>query len=247
MQFRFRCYRTPYLERKRIGAHGVRRDGKDLAVPMRDIEGTLWGIQTIKPDGGKLFMPGGRVQGTFAAMGTLRPGEPVIIAEGFATAATMREATGFTVLAAFDSGNLLEVARAVRAADPARLIIMAADNDHHLTRRAVPLANVGEAKATAAAAAVGGLVLMPAFTPADPGTDWNDYAAQRGKEAVLKLAQDALQRRGVALPRVSQAQRDAARQQSRRRPHGAEQDRARAVQEAARRAQEPGHSNGPGL
>jgi len=237
----------PYLERKRIGAHGARRDGKDLAVPMRDIEGKLWGVQTIKPDGGKLFMPGGRVQGTFAAMGTLRPGEPVIIAEGFATAATMREATGLTVLAAFDSGNLLEVARAVRAADPARLIIMAADNDHHLPRRAVPLANVGEAKATAAAAAVGGVVLMPAFTPADSGTDWSDYAAQHSKEAVRKLAQDALQGRGIALPSVSQAQRDAARQQSRSRPHGAEQDRARAAQEAARRAQERGQSNGPGL
>jgi len=237
----------PYLERKRIGVHGARRDGKDLAVPMHDIEGKLWGVQTIKPDGGKLFMPGGRVQGTFAAMGTLRPGEPVIIAEGFATAATMREATGLTVLAAFDSGNLLEVARAVRAADPARLIIMAADNDHHLPRRAVPLANVGEAKATAAAAAFGGVVLMPAFTPADSGTDWNDYAAQHSKEAVRKLAQDALQGRGIALPSASQAQRDAARQQSRSRPHGAEQDRARAAQEAARRAQERGQSNGPGL
>jgi len=237
----------PYLERKSIGAHGARRDGKDLAVPMRDIEGKLWGVQTIKPDGGKLFMPGGRIQGTFAVMGTLRPGEPVIITEGFATAATMREATGLTVLAAFDSGNLLEVVRAVRSADPARLIIMAADNDHHLPRRAMPMPNVGEVKARAAAAAVGGVVLMPGFTAADPGTDWNDYAARHGKDAVRRLAQDALQGHGVTLLSVSQVQRDAARQQSRSRPHGAEQDRARAAQEAARRAQERGQSNGPGL
>jgi len=237
----------PYLARKGIGAHGARRDGKDLAVPMRDIDGKLWGIQTVKPDGGKLFLAGGRVQGTFATLGELRPGEPVIIAEGFATAATMREATGLTVLAAFDSGNLIEVARAVRAADPARLIVMAADNDHHLPRWAVPLPNVGETKAKAAAAAVGGVVLMPSFTPADPGTDWNDYAAQHGKDAVRKLAQDALQGHGIALSSVGQVQRDAARQQSRSRPHGAEQDRARAAQEAARRAQERGQSNGPGL
>ena len=214
---------------------------------MRDIEGRLWGVQTIKPDGGKLFMSGGRVQGTFAAMGTLRPGEPVIIAEGFATAATMREATGLTVLAAFDSGNLLEVARAVRGADPARLIIMAADNDHHLPRRAVPLPNVGEAKATAAAAAVGGVVLMPGFTAADPGTDWNDYAAQHGKDAVRKLAQDALQGHGVTLPGVNQAQRDTARQRAQAPAQSSVQDSTRTAQEAARRAQDRAQAAGPSL
>ena len=228
----------PYLQRKKISAHGARRDGKDLAVPMRDIDGKLWGVQTIKPDGGKVFMSGGRVQGTFASMGTLRPDEPVIIAEGFATAATMREATRLTVLAAFDSGNLMEVARAVRAADPARLIIMAADNDHHLPRRAVPMPNVGETKATAAAAAVGGVVLMPGFTTADPGTDWNDYAAQHGKDAVRKLAQDALQGHGVTLPGVSQAQRDTARQRAQAPAQSGVQDQARTAQETARRAQE---------
>lgn len=235
----------PYLERKRIGAHGARRDGKDLAVPMRDIEGKLWGVQTIKPDGGKLFMPGARVQGTFVTMGTLRPGEPVIIAEGFATAATMREATGLTVLAAFDSGNLLEVARAVRAADPARLIIMAADNDHHLPRRAMPMPNVGEVKARAAAG--GGVVLMPGFTAADPGTDWNDYAARHGKDAVRKLAQDALQGHGVTLPGVSQAQRDTARQRAQAPALSGVQDGARTAQEAARRAQDRAQAAGPSL
>jgi len=237
----------PYLARKRIGAHGARRDGKSLAVPMRDIDGKLWGVQTVKPDGGKLFMSGGRVQGTFAAMGTLRPGEPVIIAEGFATAATMREATGLTVLAAFDSGNLMEVAQAVRKVDPARLIVMAADNDHHLPRRPVPLSNVGAEKAQAAAAAVGGVVLMPSFTPADLGTDWNDYAAQHGKNAVRKLAQDALQGHGVALPGVSQAQRDAARQQAPNVPQPGSDDRVRAAQEAARRAQDRAQGAGPSL
>jgi len=225
----------PYLARKGIGAHGARRDGKNLAVPMRDIDGALWGVQTVKPDGGKLFMSGGRVQGTFATLGELRPGEPVVIAEGFATAATMREATGLTVLAAFDSGNLMEVARAVRAADLARPIIMAADNDHHLPSRPVPLSNVGAEKAKAAAEAVGGLVLMPSFKPADLGTDWNDYAAQHGKDAVRRLAHDALEGQGIALPRVSQVQRDTARQRAPSGPQPGSEDRTRAAQEAAGR------------
>ena len=237
----------PYLARKGIGAHGARRDGKNLAVPMRDIDGKLWGVQTVKPDGGKLFIAGGRVQGTFATLGELRPGEPVIIAEGFATAATMREATGLTVLAAFDSGNLMEVARAVRRVDPARLIVMAADNDHHLPRRPVPLPNVGAEKAQTAAEAVGGIVLMPRFAPADLGTDWNDYAAQHSKDAVRKIVQDALEGHGIAVPGVSQAQRDAARQRAPGGPQPGGEDPARAAQEAARRAQERGPSNGPHL
>ena len=67
---------------------------------------------------------------------------------------------GNTVLiAAFDSGNLLDVARAVREYDPARRIVIAADNDHHLPRLAVPLPNVGMEKAIAATEAVGGVVL----------------------------------------------------------------------------------------
>jgi len=237
----------PYLTRKGISAHGLRQSGSKLVVPMRDIEGKLWGVQTIKPDGVKLYPKGGRIQGTFALLGEMRQGEPVILTEGLATAATMHEATGLAALAAFDSGNLIAVARAIREREPNRLIIVAADNDHHLPRRDVPLPNVGMEKGRAAADAVGGVFLAPDFKLTDAGSDFNDYAAQHGKAAVRALTQEALQAHGVALPSVSQAQRDAARQQSRSGPHGASQDQARAAQEAARRAQERGPSNGPHL
>lgn len=237
----------PYLKRKGVGAHGLRQTGSKLVVPMQDIEGKLWGVQSIMPDGSKLYPKGGRSQGTFAALGELRQGEPVILAEGFATAATMREATGLTVLATFDSGNLEAVARAVRERDPTRVIVIAADNDHHLPRRDVPLPNVGMEKGRAAADAIGAVFLAPDFKLTDDGTDWNDYAALHGKAAVRAFAQEALQAHGIPLPSVTQAQRDAARQQSRSGPHGVGQDQARAAQEAARRTQERGQSNGPHL
>ena len=83
--------------------------------------------------------------------------------------------------------------------DPERPIIIAADNDHHLPRRQSPLSNVGQENATAAAQAVAGIVLTPAFATTDKGTDWNDYAAQHGKAAVLGRFQ---------------ADRDAARQRT---------------------------------
>jgi phage/plasmid primase-like uncharacterized protein len=177
---------------------------------MRDADGRLWGLQTIDAEGKKLFMRGGRKQGQHAVLGSPGPGEPVVIAEGFATAATLRDITGLAVIAAFDSGNLLDVARAVRERDPVRRIVIAADNDHHLPRLAVPLPNVGMEKATAAAEAVGGVVLPPRFTAADTGTDWNDYAAQHGREAMRAIAQAELRPHGIELPPLRAAPREQA-------------------------------------
>jgi phage/plasmid primase-like uncharacterized protein len=236
----------PYLTLKGVSAHGLRQDRKgDLLVPMRDADGRLWGLQTIDAEGKKLFLRGGRKQGQHAVLGSPGPGEPVVIAEGFATAATLRDITGFAVIAAFDSGNLLDVARAVRERDPVRRIVIAADNDHHLPRLAVPLPNVGMEKATAAAEAVGGVVLPPRFTAADTGTDWNDYAAQHGREAMRAIAQAELRPYGIELPppratapaeqaTVTQAARDAARQRLQVSPGTA--SRQAATQTAARDA-----------
>ena len=236
----------PYLARKAVGAHGLRQDRRgSLLVPMRDADGRLWGVQTITPDGGKLYMAGGKKQGTHAMLGELRPGQPLLIAEGFATAATMREVTGLAVAVAFDSGNLVEVSRAYRERDPALRIVIAADNDHHLPRRELPLPNVGEVKAAAAAQEVGGVVLQPTFAATDTGTDWNDYAAQHGKAAVRQLVQAELSKQGIELPAelakapqaapaVTQAMRDAARQ----RAGQAAQTPDQGAREAARRAQQ---------
>ena len=235
----------PYLARKGVQAHGLKQDRRgNLLVPMRDLDGTLWSVQTIAKDGGKLFAKGGRKQGTHAVLGDLQPGAPFIIAEGFATAATMREATGLPVVVAFDAGNLERVALAYRERSPTQRIIIAADNDHQREAEGKP--NVGREKGQATATAVDGVLLLPSFKPGEAGSDWNDYAAIHGKAAVRAFAQEVLQAHGIPLPSVSQAQRDAARQQSRSGPHGAGQERARTAQEAARRSQERG-SSGQGL
>ena len=218
----------PYLTNKGVAAHGLRQDRRgNLLVPMRDVEGRLWSVQTISATGQKLYMKGGRKQGTHAVLGELRPGAPLVIAEGYATAATLREVTGLATVAAFDSGNLMDVARAYRERDPERPIIFAADNDHHLPNRPTPLPNVGKEKATAAAEAVNGLVLLPSFAPTETGTDWNDFMAQHGRVAMRQLAEAELTKHGIALPAelvkrddaatratVTQADRDAARQRA---------------------------------
>jgi phage/plasmid primase-like uncharacterized protein len=164
--------------------------------------------------------------GTHALLGELRPGAPLVIAEGYATAATLREVTGLATVAAFCSGNLMDVARAYRECDPEQPIICAADNDHH-PNWPTPLPNVGKEKATAAAEAVNGLVLLPSFAPTETGTDWNDFMAQHGGVAMRQLAKAELTKHGIELPAelvkrddtatraaVTQADGDAARQRA---------------------------------
>lgn len=75
-----------YLARKGVGAHGVRFDGDRLVVPVRDVDGKLWSIQSISPEEGapKMFEKGGRKSGNMHVMGELRPGAPVLVAEGYA-------------------------------------------------------------------------------------------------------------------------------------------------------------------
>jgi phage/plasmid primase-like uncharacterized protein len=197
----------PYLAAKGIEAHGlqVAMPGQTvpvqtakgatrnvsiagrLLVPLHDVDGEVRNVQTIAADGTKLYLSGAQKMGTFHLLGELRAGAPVIVAEGYATGATIHRATGMAVAVALDTSNLMAVATALREQDPARLIYMAADNDHHLPLRAKPLPNAGREKAEAAAAAVGATVLLP--EPAadqvakGKGTDWNDYEASHGRAA----------------------------------------------------------------
>ena len=189
----------PYLSRKAISGDGARIDqAGNLLVPMRDIDGRLWGVQSITADGEKKYPYGVHKTGTHALLGELDLTKPLIIAEGLATAATVRAMAGETVVAAFDSGNLLPVARAYREKYPELRIIFAADNDHHLPRQLAgtgkPKRNVGILKAEEAVAAIGNaIVVYPEFSPHDSGTDWNDFAVWNGSEATAKHFEKRIQ------------------------------------------------------
>jgi phage/plasmid primase-like uncharacterized protein len=179
----------PYLKRKRIEPHGLRVDNRNrLLVPMRDLDGKLWSLQSISENGEKHYTAGGRKQGLHAFVGTYDPSKPLVFAEGFATAASIHQATGLPVAVTFDSGNLKLVADNYRGHNATQALLFAADNDHHLPLKQSasgrPLRNVGQEKAEEAARAVNGSVLLPAFDPGNPGSDWNDYAAQHGLAAV---------------------------------------------------------------
>jgi putative DNA primase/helicase len=81
------------------------------------VAGTLHGIQAIGPDGVKWFNTGATVAGHFHLIGT--PAGRLYLCEGYATGATIHEATGAAVAVAFHAGNLKAVAKILREAQAA--------------------------------------------------------------------------------------------------------------------------------
>ena len=180
------CTVHHYLTTKCVQGHGVRVDDAGaLIVPMRDTASTLLSLQTIAPDGDKRFLSGGKVKGCYHSIG--KPNGVLIVCEGYATGASLHEATGHAVAVAFNAGNLEAVAIALRAKYPTARLILAADDDLHTD------GNPGITKANAAALAVCGLVAVPDFgvNRPDKATDFNDLHTLAGAEAVRRCIEAA--------------------------------------------------------
>lgn len=143
----------PYLIRKAVQNQGLRQYKGMLVVPLRDGEGTLHSLQFIDGAGNKRFLSDGRKNGCYFAIGI--PVASICVAEGYATAASIHEATGLPVAVAFDAGNLEAVAKALRTKFPEIEIILCADNDENTP------GNPGLTKARKAAASIGGLLVVP--------------------------------------------------------------------------------------
>lgn len=145
----------PYLMKKGVKNHGIRLSKGDLVIPLRDSAGTLHSLEFIKfidGEGVKRFQFGGRKKGCYFPIGHV--GDTICIAEGYATAASIHEATGHAVAVAFDAGNLLPVAQSLRQKFPTIRIIICADNDVSTP------GNPGVREARKAAAAIGGLIAV---------------------------------------------------------------------------------------
>lgn len=161
----------PYLIAKGVQSQGLRvasdsckgvRAG-DLLVPVCNARGDLVSLQRITRSGAKLYLSGGEKRGCFYRFG----GDGLAwLVEGYATGASVHEATGQPVVVAFDAGGLKPVAEQLRG----QLFGVAADNDESGTGQK-------------AAEATG----LPWVMPPTIGQDWNDYAAQHGMQAVQGL------------------------------------------------------------
>ena len=188
---------TPYLITKSITPQpGIFTDdlGQKTYIPIIDENGKQWSIQTINEDGSKRFAKNSRKEGCFHVIGGLESLDKVpvlVIAEGYATAATLSETLGYSTVTAFDAGNLVHVAKVLHEKFPDKTILIAGDNDQHV--EATQGVNPGKLKAEEAARLVGGKTIFPIFAPGEQRdnpkefTDFNDLFTKSvlGKDSLI--------------------------------------------------------------
>lgn len=158
----FATVENGYLQRKKILPHGTRisPDGK-LVVPLFNENGDIRSLQYIPQEGKeKRFLSGSSVKGCFWWLGdpeTVR----VFLCEGFATAASVNEATGCCTFIAFSASALPETARILRKFG--KTVTIVADND----KTGIEWANRAENCQ---------VIVVP-----QEGMDANDYQVETGK------------------------------------------------------------------
>ncbi|WP_367025421.1 DUF927 domain-containing protein [Methylococcus sp. ANG] len=155
--------------------------GRILIAPVT-VEGELSTCELIDEQGRKSAIAGGRkAGGCWTPEPIPEDAEIIAIGEGIATVLSVRQATGWPVLAALSSGNLEAVARQMRERYPAAQLVILAD--------LVKATGCPDEHAAAAARAVGGVLAVPQFGyERAPGhTDFNDMATACGLEFVRTL------------------------------------------------------------
>lgn len=177
-----------YLEKKGIQPYCAKINHYgQLVIPMENTE-VFRGVQFINEDGSKQFLPGIEKKGSFAVLNSEQKElSEVLVCEGFATGASLHEATKLPVIVAFDAGNLEPVAKSIHDKFKSAITICA-DNDQHKEN------NVGLEYAQKAALAVGGKLAVPQFTDEEKAqklTDFNDLHKSQGLEAVKRQVSQA--------------------------------------------------------
>lgn len=164
----------PYLAKKGIGQNGARVTGDGrLIVPLFHPDGHLTSLQYIDADGGKLYHSGGQTGGCYWMVGTMDEPGVLYVAEGFATAATIHEATNRPCIVAYSASNLVPVVATLRERHgTGQEIVIVADND---------ASGTGQKYADQASAKYGARVIIP---PVEG--DANDYV-QAGNDLGLLL------------------------------------------------------------
>lgn len=130
-------YDHPYLVKKRILPHCARvNESGELILPLFNSELELVGLQFIEWDKAannftKKFRSGSQIKGSFCIIGEIDDGYTgrLYVAEGFATAASIHEATDTPVVVAYSANNLSGAIASVKKSLPRNEIIIVADND----------------------------------------------------------------------------------------------------------------------
>lgn len=171
----------PYLVRKGVPAHGCRIDGDNLLLPIYGSDGEIQSVQTIAPDGDKKFAKGAPTKAGRDYIG-VHLGR-TIIAEGYATAASIHAAMPDQVCIAYSKSNMHVIA-------------------HELAAAGVSIMLASDTNAADEMRALGRELNCPVAIPAHGG-DFNDQASASGSDNVRETLDKAL--RDFASPPIETA------------------------------------------
>ena len=168
----------PYIIKKQIQTHGILQKEALLVLPLYNADGQITCCQIIDKFGGKKMMKDGIYGGCcypFKGNDTV-----VCICEGFATGASINEATGYKVLAAMSTTNMSRITREAVKKFPNSRILITPDNDHDKKT------NAGVTVGKKIAEELGLDCVWPTGIR---GSDFNDMAIEQGLEAVRETIQ----------------------------------------------------------
>jgi putative DNA primase/helicase len=194
---------TPYMLAKRITPEAgamTDKEAKKTYLPAIDSDGKQWSMQYIQEDGTKRFAKESRKEGCFHVVGgglsELAKAPALVLSEGYATAASLKQSLGFPTVSAFDSGNLPMVALALRHKFPDKPLVIAGDDDRHL--ELAQGVNPGRRKAEEAAKLAGGTLVLPIFAPGE-----SSYPAGLDAVTPAKFREHALGRSALSDEQLS--------------------------------------------
>ena len=204
---------SEYLTRKQVQATGIRfSPNGSIVIPMLDDRDAIRGLQFILPRGheriaktgrDKEFWPKGiSSSGTWFLIGD-QPKGILLIAEGYATGASLHQATGHPVAVVWSANNIMAASQALHKKHRSSRILICADDDWlqkcaacgEYTTVATPdcvhcqqphkKKNAGHVYSEAAAVAVNGSWICPTFSTDRPTdrkslTDFNDLHVAEG-------------------------------------------------------------------
>jgi len=185
-----------YLQKKGVKSYGLRQDAYgNLLIPVfTDDNVSLHGedknistLQYINCNGEKRFSKGGRKKGGYFRIKGNNT-RYFCFCEGYATGASLHEATDSTVIVCFDAGNLHEVIRKFRKADIHASLYVCGDDDVFTD------GNPGREKAMSAAVRTRSYLTFPVFADNSEEkklTDFNDLHITEGLESVIKCLESA--------------------------------------------------------
>lgn len=172
----------PYLLHKGVAAYGARRSnrgaiwkdgrlkeltGDFLVIPAYGPDGSMIGIEQITPSGKPKYDLGGK--GVFL-LGECNPSFPLLVAEGFSTAASLKKITGWNVACAFGTGNIRPAVDTLRRQFNGEVFVTPDTGTEDFTD-------------------VADVVEIPGERPKN--TDWNDLVSALGVEQAKELFQEA--------------------------------------------------------